>query len=99
MLSFSLPPAAEPRFRTRFQAQASYVAAYGNMVESVAVARKINAEAVALEIQNSVDYVDAYFKRREMNRRSGPKRIQLPGTRKKRQLAVFERRIEEQYQT
>ena len=37
----------------QIQAEASYVAAYGDMVESVAVARKINAEAVALEIQNS----------------------------------------------
>ena len=44
------------------------MAAYGDMVESVAMARRINAQAVALEIQNSVAYVDAYFKRREINR-------------------------------
>ena len=34
----------------------------------MAVARKINAEATALEIQDSIDAVDAYFKRRELNK-------------------------------
>ena len=63
-----LRPAARRRFRRQIEAEAQYVAAYGDMVESVAIARKINAQAVALEIQNSIDYVDAYFKRRELNR-------------------------------
>jgi hypothetical protein len=49
-------------------AQAAYVAASGDFLESAAIARKINAEAVALEIENSVKYIDAYFKGRKLNR-------------------------------
>lgn len=82
----------------QIQAEASYVAAYGDMVESIATARKINAQAVALEIQNSVAYVDAYFKRRELNRqwraKENPNYLE---SEKKRQV-VLKRRVEEQYQ-
>jgi len=50
------------------EAQASLVAAQGDFLESVAVARKIHAEAYAQEIQNSVEEVKAYFERRRINR-------------------------------
>jgi hypothetical protein len=64
-----LPPAvvATP-LSAEISAQAQAIAAYGDLLESAAIARKINAEAVAVEIQNSVAFVDAYFKRRELNR-------------------------------
>lgn len=82
----------------QIRAQASYVAAYGSMVESVASARKINAEAVALEIQNSVSYVDAYFKGRELNREWRAKEDPNYLEREKKRQEVLTRRIEEQYQ-
>jgi hypothetical protein len=64
-----LPPAvAGTPLSFQIQAQADYFAAYGNAVESMAIARKINAEATALEIQQSIDAVDAYFKCRELNK-------------------------------
>jgi len=50
------------------EAQAQLVAAQGDFLESVAIARKIHAEAYALEIQNSVEEVKAYFERRRINR-------------------------------
>ena len=59
---------------TVIEAQAKYVAAHGDFLESVATARKIHAEAFALEIENSVRYVDAYFERREKNREWAAKR-------------------------
>jgi hypothetical protein len=49
-------------------AQAQYLVAYGECEKSLAVARKINAEAYQSELHNWVDEVDAYFKRRELNR-------------------------------
>jgi hypothetical protein len=52
----------------QIEAEADYVIAQGDFQKSVAIARKINAEAVAQEIKNSVDYVDAYFKRQELNK-------------------------------
>jgi len=49
-------------------AQARYLIAQGNCLESMAMARKIHAEAYAIELKNWVDEVDDYFKRRELNR-------------------------------
>ncbi len=64
-----LPPAAGgTRYSFAVEAEAKYIAAQGAFLESAAIARKINAEAVALEIQNSVNYVNAYFKRQELNK-------------------------------
>ena len=64
-----LPPAtAGTPLSLRIAAEASYLAARGDMEESIARARKIHAEAFAKEIENSKEYVDAYFKRRELNR-------------------------------
>ena len=65
----SLPPAfGGTPYSFGVEAEAKYVAAQGAFLESAAIARKINAEAVAKEIQNSVEYVDAYFKRQELNK-------------------------------
>jgi hypothetical protein len=64
-----LPPSwGETRLSTVINAQARLVAAQGDFLESVAVARKIHAEAYAQEIQNSVEEVKAYFERRHINR-------------------------------
>ena len=52
----------------RIRAQAAMMEAYGDMMESLATARQINARAVAEELQNWVTYVEDYFKRRQMNR-------------------------------
>ena len=82
----------------QIHAEAAYMVAYGNMVESVAMARKINAEAVALEIQNSVAYVDAYFKRREINREARAKEDPNYLEREKQHQEALRRRVEEQYQ-
>ena len=68
-----IPSRGTTPLAAQIQAQAMYVAAYGDMVESVAIAREINAKAVAQEIKNSVDYVDAYFKRRAINREARAK--------------------------
>jgi hypothetical protein len=94
-----LPPAygATP-LSTIINAEAAYVAAYGDMVESVAMARKINAEAAALEIQNAVDYVAAYFKRRELNREGRKKEFQTYLDAEKHRQAVIKERVEKQYQ-
>ena len=82
----------------QIQSEAAYVAAYGDMMESAAIARKVNAQAVALEIQNSVAYVDAYFKRRDLNRQWRSKEDPNYLEREKRHQEVFKRRVEEQYQ-
>lgn len=85
-------------YSAQINAEASYLSAYGGMVKSAAEARKVNAEAVALEIQNSIDYVDAYFKRRELNRQWRAKEDPNYLEREKRRQAVLKRRVEEQYQ-
>lgn len=94
-----LPPAAGATpLSVQIQSEAYYVAAYGDMLESAATARKINADAVAQEIQNSVAYVDAYFKRRELNREWRAKEDPNYLEREKHRQEVLKRRVEEQYQ-
>ena len=56
------------RYSFGVEAEAQYLTAQGAFLVSAATARKINAEAVAKEIENSVAYVDAYFKRQELNK-------------------------------
>ena len=91
-----LPPAvAGTPLSFQIQAEAEYVAAVGYMEESVAIARKIHAEAVALEIQNSIDYVDAYFRRREINREWREK--QRPNSPERRE--EYHRRRQQQFET
>jgi hypothetical protein len=94
-----LPPAGGGTpLSFQIQSEALYVSSCGSMLESAAIARKINAEAVAIEIQNSVAYVDAYFQRRELNREWRAKEDPNYLEREKRRQDVFKRRVEEQYQ-
>ncbi len=82
----------------QIQAEAEYLAARGDLAESIAVARKIHAEAFAQEIQNSVDYVDAYFQRRALNRKwraeEDPNHLES----EERLQEVRRQRIERQFQ-
>ncbi len=94
-----LPPAwAGTPLSFQIHAEACYFAAYGDAVESMAVARKINAEAVALEIQNSIDAVDAYFKRRELNSAYRDYYIN-PETVERRHQDRLKRNVDERYQS
>ena len=68
-----VPSRGTTPFAAAVQAQVQYVAAYGDMRESLSMARKINAQAVAQEIKNSVDYIDAYFKGRAINKEARAK--------------------------
>jgi hypothetical protein len=93
-----LPPAvAGTPLSFQIQAQANYFAAYGDMVESMAIARKINAEATALEIQQSIDAVDAYFKRRELNKENRKYELD-PQEMEKRRQERMKRNVDELYQ-
>ena len=64
-----LPPAfgATPA-STIIESQSKYVAAQGDLIQSAAIARRIHAEAYALEIQDSVEALKAYFEIRRINR-------------------------------
>ena len=95
-----LPPAAGATpLSVQIEAQAKYVAAYGDLLESAATARKINAEAVAKEIENSVNYVKAYFERKDINHehwlKEHPSYVEL----EKRRQAAFKERMATQYQS
>lgn len=80
-------------------AQASYVVAQGQFLESAAVARQANAKAVALEIDNAVKAVDAYFKRRELNREWRAKEEPSYQDRMKKQAAMFDEQLRYRFQT
>ncbi len=53
---------------TYIDAQAHYILAMGDYLESAAIARRHRAEAVEQELENSLEWVETYFKRREVNR-------------------------------
>lgn len=94
-----LPPAlAGTPASFQVEAVAKYLVAQGDLAESIAIARKIHAEAVALEMQNWVNYVDAYFERREKwrqwRRKENPTYLQREAYRQE----VIKKRIETQYQ-
>lgn len=64
-----LPPSfGTTPLSARINAQAQLLASQGDFLESVAVARKIHAEAYAIELENAVNEVKAYFERRRINR-------------------------------
>jgi len=54
----------------QINAEARFVVASGYMVRSVAEARKINAEAVALEIQNRKRSVEVYYELRQLYKKN-----------------------------
>lgn len=49
-------------------AQASYIAATGDFLESATIARRHHAIAAEHEMKNAVLWVQTYFERRELNR-------------------------------
>ncbi|HEX7376220.1 MAG TPA: hypothetical protein VF278_03865 [Pirellulales bacterium] len=49
-------------------AQAAYIVAMGDFLESAAIARRHNAVAAEHEMKNAVLWVQTYFERRELNR-------------------------------
>jgi hypothetical protein len=104
MLACIVAWAAEPSFgRTplsdQINAEARYVAACGYMARSVAEARKINAEAVAQEIQDSVDYVKAYYERRHIYEEEWRKKHPDDWTRESQRQERIKKRVEKQYQS
>jgi hypothetical protein len=54
---------------TYIDAQARYVVAMGDFLESAANARRHHAEALDRELDNSVKWVETFFIRRELNRK------------------------------
>lgn len=94
-----LPPAfAGTPLSFQIQAEAQYLAARGDLMESAAIARRINADAVANEIQNSIDHVDAYFRRREINREARAKENPDYLAAETHRQAVRRQRLEHQFQ-
>ena len=83
---------------TVIDAQARYLVAYGDCLESLAIARRIHAEAYQIELRNSVDEVDAYFKRRELNRLWRRKENPDYAEREARRQRVLERQMREQFE-
>ncbi len=82
----------------QIQAEAAYLVARGDLAESAAIARKIHADAFAKEIQNSIGYVDAYFRRRALNRQWRAKENPNQLEREQHLQEVRKRRIEHQFQ-
>jgi hypothetical protein len=103
LLFVAVQPAAPALARTRYSdainAEANYIAAVGFTALSVAEARKVNAEAVAIEIQNSVDFVKAYYERKHIYEeewhRKHPDKWAVEETRQKR----IKKWVSEQYQS
>jgi len=92
-----LPPAfAGTPASFQLSAVAQYLVAQGDLAESVAIARKIHAEAAAQEIENWVDHVDAYFERKRIW--EAAQREKNPGyiDREAHRQEILKRRIEEQ---
>jgi hypothetical protein len=79
-------------------AQARYVAATGYYVQSVAIARKIHAEAAAIEIDNTVKSVEAYWKRKEIWNEEFHKQHPTHTEWQAKFDEIYKRRIKEQYQ-
>ncbi len=94
-----LPPASGgTALSFQIQAEAEYLVARGYLTKSIAVARKIHAEAFAQEIQNSVNYVDAYYQRRELNRKWRAEQNPNYLARETHVQEVRRQRIERQFQ-
>jgi len=80
-------------------AQSQYVKAQGEYLKSWAIAREINARAVEQELKNWVTHVDAYFKRREINREARAKEEQWNyAENEERRQAMVKRRMEKGFQ-
>ena len=68
-----IPSRGTTPLSAEIQAQRSTWPPTATCANRLAIARKINAQAVAQEIKNSVDYVDAYFKGRAVNKEARAK--------------------------
>jgi hypothetical protein len=79
-------------------AQSSYVYAVGTCRLNTAMAREINARAVEQEIKNAVEYVDAYFKRRDINREARAKENPNHWERTKKLMNQHEELLRYRYQ-
>jgi hypothetical protein len=79
-------------------AQSSYMYAVGTCRLNTAMAREINARAVEQEIKNAVEYVDAYFKRRELNRQWRAKEEPNHWERSKKLMEMQEEKLRYRYQ-
>lgn len=79
-------------------AQSSYVYAVGTCRLNTAMAREIRARAVEQEIKNAVEYVDAYFKRREINREARAKENPNHWERGKKLMSQHEELLRYRYQ-
>lgn len=82
---------------TVISAQAEYVQALGDFHESLAIAREVNAKAVAVEIENSVKAVEAYWERKRIWEEEYKKRNPNPEEREKRLQEAFKRQIRDDY--
>lgn len=80
-------------------AQAKYIQAQGEFLESLTRARETNARAVEDELKNWTTYVDDYFKRRELNRqwREKEEHYNYAENEEKRQ-GMMKRRMEKGFQ-
>jgi hypothetical protein len=79
-------------------AQSSYVYAVGTFRVNSAMAREINARAVEQEIKNAVEYVDAYFKRRQLNREALAKENPNHWERGRKLMELHEEQLRYRYQ-
>jgi hypothetical protein len=97
-IEFNRSGGGETPLSAQINAEARYVAACGYMYRSVAEARKINAEAVALEIQNSVDYVKAYYERRHLYEEEWRRKHPDVWTLENQRQTRLKERVAKQYQ-
>ena len=64
-----LPPSSGATvLSTHMNAAANQALALGDLMESAAIARRINLESDRIAMENSVLWVETYFKRRQLNR-------------------------------
>jgi hypothetical protein len=64
-----LPPASGATvLSTQLHAQAVRAVAMGDLLESAAIARRINLESDRIAMENSIQWVETYFERRKLNR-------------------------------
>jgi hypothetical protein len=80
------------------EAEADYLQAYGQMHESLAVARKIHAEAYSLELDNWVKYVKCYWERRRLYEAEYRRLHPLEWDVEKERQARMTQLVNEQYQ-
>jgi hypothetical protein len=83
----------------QIRAEAKYLEAAGQYLESAATARKIGAEAVAIEIENSVKAVHAYWDRRRIWEEEYRRRNPTPMEREAKIQDMWQKRMKSQYQS